>query len=307
MIGGNFENPRIAIIGSCQVAGLAAAARAFLPGAEVAFWHVGVHPKDSDDELLVLLPQFDIVISQLSDWDGHTALRITKLRERGLPVFYLPVIVFPGFHPDMTYLHTPNGLVNGIDSDYHSIITASAFALDLPQWRVPDLFNAYVFAELGYFEVFDASKTALIANFSEAGIDLHPLLDRWLTQVGQFMYTINHPGILPLTMLCRLILAQAGCIDPDAPLPETVDDYLASQIVWPTHPALARRIGIQGDQTFLRRTYGLPEGQGRQLSLVDFVAASYRIYEGLDSETRSACFTGVIATACERLRGIVVR
>jgi hypothetical protein len=67
MTDGSFKRLRVAVIGSCQVVGLAAAAQHLLPGADVKSWHVGVHPKDSDEDLLALLPGFDTVISQISD------------------------------------------------------------------------------------------------------------------------------------------------------------------------------------------------------------------------------------------------
>jgi len=303
MSDGTSKRLRVAIIGTCQVVGLAAAARRLLPGAEVNAWHVGVHPKDSDEDLLALLRGYDMVISQLSDWDEHIPLRITRLREQGFPVVYLPSLAFPGFHPDIAYIRGSEGFVHGLENDYHSVIIASAFTLGLPEWRVPELFNAYIFAELGYFEVFEAAKTALFANFGREDIDLHPLFDVWMQQAGQFMYTINHPHILVLAMLCRLALARAGHLDATAPLPEGIDDNLAMHFVWPTYPALARRIGLRGSTTFLRRPHDLAEGQARELPLADYVSACYRIYGSLAKDTLRV---GVVATACERLGALVL-
>jgi hypothetical protein len=298
-----FKRLRVAIIGSCQVVGLAAAAQRLLPGAEVKLWHVGVHPKDSDEDLLALLPGFDVVISQFSDRDGHIPLRITRLREQGLPVVYLPVMVFPGFHPDITYIQGPEGLVHGLTTDYHSVIVASAFTLGLPERRVPELFNAYIFAELGYFDVFEAAKVALFANFDQEGFDLGLLFDLWMQQAGQFMFTFNHPHILVLATLCRLALARAGHLDRTTPLPEGIDDYLATNFIWPTYPALARRIGLPGSTTFLLNAYGLAEGQTRELPLTDYVSTCFHIYGGLAKDTLRR---GAVATACERLGALVV-
>ena len=294
---------RVAIIGTCQVGGLAAVARRLLPGAEVRSWHIGVHPKDSNEEVLALLPGFDLVISQIEAWDGHELLHITRLREQGLPVVYLPGLVFPGFHPDITYIRGANGLVRGPEADYHSVITAAAFTLGLPEQRVPELFNAYVFSGLGYFDVFGAAKTALFANFDQEGIDLRPLFDVWTQQAGQFMHTINHPHILVLATLCRLVLARAGHVDATASLPEGILDYLGAHFVWPTYPALARRIGVVGSTTFLRGKRGLAEGQARELPLTDYISACYRTYSTLPKD---ALRVGVVATACERLGALVV-
>jgi hypothetical protein len=294
---------RIAIVGNCQAVGLAAAATHMLPGAEVKTWHVGVNPKISDQELLALLPGFDLIISQISDWDEHVPLRISLLRAQGLPVFYLPGLVFAGFHPDLTYIRGPNGFIHGVEADYHSIIVAAAYALGLPDWRVPELFNALVFAELGYFEVFEASKAALFENFAQEGIDLKPHFDVWLREAAQFMYTLNHPHILVLATLCRIALAHAGHVDLAVPLPDGIDNALAAHFVWPTYPVLARRIGVPGSTTFLRRSLGLTPGQSRDLSLADYVAACYRIYDGFPTDLIAA---GAVKTACERLKALVV-
>jgi hypothetical protein len=303
MTGGLLKPLRIAIIGTCQVGGLAAAAKRLLPEAQVQAWHVGVHPNDSDEDLLGLLSGFDLVISQLSDWDGHIALRITRLRELKLPVVFLPALVFPGFQPDITYIQGPGGLVRGLETEYHSVIVAAAFTLGVPDWRVSELFNAFVFATLGYFDVFDAAKTALLSNFAQEGLDLVPLFDGWMQQAGQFMYTINHPHILVLATLCRLALARAGHLDPEAPLPMAIDDYLAKHFIWPTYPALAKRFGLPGGSTtFLRRDNDLVEGQSRALPLADYVSASYKIYDGLAKDTLRK---GVVATACERLAPLI--
>jgi hypothetical protein len=300
-----FKRPRIAIIGSCQVVGLAAATRRLLPGAEVKAWHIGVHPKDSDEDILALLPGFDLVLSQIPDWDEHVSLRFSRLREHGLNAVYLPVLTFPGFHPDITYIRAPDGSMrHGLGTDYHSLIVASAFVLGLPEQRIPSLFNSYVFAELGYFEVFEAAKKALLNNFRNAGYDLGLLFDMWIRQVGQFMYTINHPHILVLATLCRVVLARANLVDVMTPMPENIDDSLAAHFIWPTYPSLAKRIGLSGSTTFLVIAHGLAEGQARELPLTDYITGCYRKYSRLQKDTLRV---GDVAKACDRLGAIVVR
>jgi hypothetical protein len=281
MIEGGTKRLRLAIIGSCQVAGLAAAARRFLPNADIRSWHVGVPAPpigDTDEALLAHLGGFDFIISQLSDWDSHVLLRISRLRELGLPVVYLPTFVFAGFHPDSTYVIGPGGLVRGAGSDYHSIIIAASFQLGIPAERVPSLFNAYVFAELGYFDVFEASKTALIANFEREDFDLRPHFDQWITQAGQFMHTINHPHITVLVDLMRLALIKANLISPDMIISRDIEDYLATHLIFPTYPALARRIGIPGSNTIVRAQGRLNHNQARECSMADFVNENYLYY-----------------------------
>jgi hypothetical protein len=300
---GDFAPLRIAIVGSCQVVGIAAAARAFLPQVEVCTWHVGVHPKDSDEELLAQLRGFDVVLSQLSDHEQHTSLGITRLRGYELPVVYVPALAFQGFHPDITYVLGPAGPVHAGQSDYHSVIIASAFLLGLPPRRVPDLFNAYVYAQLGYFEVFEAAKAALFANCDAHGVDLRAHFAFWLQHVGQFMYSINHPSILVLATLCRLALAEAGYLDPETPIPEGIPDFLGTDFTWPTYPELAQRIGVQGSTTFRRSLNGLPDGSSRDLPLATYVSECYEIYSGVPRELLRV---GTVAKACDRLVQVVL-
>jgi hypothetical protein len=194
-------------------------------------------------------------------------------------------------------------LVHGLATDYHSVIVAAAFTLGLPERRVPELFNAYIFAELGYFGVFEAAKAALLGIFGQDGFDVRSLFDLWMLQVGQFMYTINHPHILVLATLCRLALARAGRLDLTVPLPEGIDDYLAAQFVWPTYPALAKRLGLPGSTTFLRNVRDLTPGQTRDLPLADYVSACFSLYGSLTKDTLRV---GAVASACGRLSALMV-
>ena len=299
----NFKGLKVAIIGSCQVTGLSAAARCLLPGAQVKAWHVGVSPPDSDEELLKLLSGFDTVISQLSDWNAHIPLRISRLREMALPVVYLPTMVFPGFHPDITYIRGQEKVVPGVGSDYHSVIIAAGFALGLPEGRVAALFNAFIFDALGYFDVFDAAKSALLDAFNREGYDLRQLFDVWMRHVGQFMFTLNHPHILVTAALCRLALVRAGYLDVTAPLPEGLHDDLATHLIWPSYPPLARRIGIQGSTMFLRNAHFLAAGETRSLPLAAFISMSYEMYHRIGKD---ALRSNNIDVACQRLASVVV-
>lgn len=296
MTDGTKNKLRIAIIGSCQVTGLRVAVQRMLPDAEVKSWHVGVPAPpigDTDEALLAQLAGFDFIISQLSDWDSHILLRISRLRDLGLPVIYLPTFVFAGFHPDSTYVIGSGGLVRGAETDYHSIIIAASFQLGIPAERVAPLFNAYVFVELGYFDVFEASKTALIASFEKEGFDLRPYFDHWRAEVGQFMYTINHPHIMVLANLARLALVQTNLILPDLDLSDAIEDYLADDFIFPTYPALARKFGCAGSTTILRGRNKLKQHQLRDCSLAEFININYLHYHTIQPDfSRSPTISG---------------
>ena len=273
---------QVAIVGTCQVSGLGLATQVLMPDAEVACWHVGVHPRATPAEIAARLPEFDLVVSQIADGSADNPLGISRLRERLASVVFIPIVSFTGFHPDATYILRPDGLVPGSLSDLHSAIVISAFLMGLSERRTTDLFNSFVFAELGYFDAFSAARAALATHFAAAGYEICSLLDQWHAQIGQFMYTVNHPHIKVLAALCRLALAQAGYVDFAAPLPAQMPDPLAASFVWPVYPPLAKRIGIPGSTIFQQAARGLKDGQSREVSLGTYVALSFAHYATLD-------------------------
>ena len=211
-------------------------------------------------------------------------------------------MAFQGFHPDVTYIVRPNGsIVPGALSEYHSQIAVAAFLLGLSADRAISLFNSYVFARFGYFDVFDAGRAALFDSGRRDGFDLAPLFDLWLKREGQFMYTTNHPHVGVLASLCRTALIGADVIGPETELPDGIDDALSRQFTWPVYPPIAKHIGIVGSTTFRRAATG-PEDHARDVSLADYVGASYEAYQALGPD---AIRFGNATTACMRLAEVL--
>ena len=63
-----------------------------------------------------------------------------------------PHIAFSGFHPDIRAFSYDGAPVPSPTWNLHSAIIMAAFANGIPARDVPDLFNAYVFAVLGFFD-----------------------------------------------------------------------------------------------------------------------------------------------------------
>lgn len=297
--------PRIAVVGSCQAHSIGGIAQAMLPNASIKAWHVDVWPIETQDEILAQMSGFDLIISQVSDLDPHDKLWSGSLRQTGVPVIHMPMVGFTGFQPDITYIFGPEGPVRGVGSDYHSILVATAFALGVPEHRVPMLFNTYVFAELGYLEVFQPAKAALLESYAAVGFDIAGQFEQWLRECGAFMYSVNHPHIHVLKTLTRMVLHRAGYVAADAPLPDGVEDYLGTAFRVPVFPPIALRVGVAGSTTYSLSRHDVEHGANRDLALHDFAAASYRLYEGVDRELLLA--TGGVAEARRRLDPLIVR
>ena len=240
-----LQQPRVAIVGSCQVAGLSIAVAHFLPGAQVKAWHLGVHPAESAEDIAAQLPDYDLVISQQDDGEGMGVLDISSLRETLPSVMFLPVLAFRGFHPDCVYLLSPRlGLIKGCLWDQHSAIIAACHVLGVPEQRVPMLFNTLTYAVLGYFDAFAVAREHLVERFRRVGFDLNSRIDAWQQEQGAFMYTPLHPRLGVVAELGKMVLQRAGFGGPDLDRRITCEDPLASSLQWPVYPDLARRLNV---------------------------------------------------------------
>ena len=237
--------PRIAIVGWCQVASLAAAIEHFLPQVKVKAWHVGVHPVESEEEIAAQLPDYDLVISQVEDGEGTGVLAISRLRATISTVVFLPLLVFRGFQPDCIYLNSPRrGLVKGYLGDMHSAIIVGSYVLGLPEHRPPTLFNSLTFAALGHFDAFQLAREHLVERFGKFAFDLTSLIDAWQQQYGAFMYLPMHPKLGVLQELARTVLQNCGFDGLNVDEAITCEDPLSYSAQWPTYPDLARRLNV---------------------------------------------------------------
>jgi hypothetical protein len=273
---------KVAIVGSCQAVGLGVAVRKYLQGAIVKSWHVNVDEKSKPENILRDIEEYDYVITQ---FNGADPLGEMKLSRAGSRTTYLPVIAFRGFHPDLIYVFDQNQRKFqdiGFGA-YHSALTLAAYLDGFSEDRTFRLFNAAVFARLRYFEVFKASRAALLSDFAEAGYKIEDEFEEWLTHIGQFMYTINHPHITVLASLCRLSLIRLGLIDESAPrLRDALPDFLRTRLVWPVYPQLAQRMKISGSLNLLKAVSGPVADEQRRIPLMDYICRSFAQYRLLD-------------------------
>ena len=274
---------KIAIIGGCQVVGLAEASRRFLPDAGVDTWHVGVHPADTQEELLEKLRGYDLVISQVSD-PNNPLLSLESLHGHHRNVHFLPTFVFPGFHPDLTYLIHAGGIVVAPHTDFHSRIAVAAFLLGYDIKKTQTLYNAMVCSELGYFDAFGAARAAAEINLAKHGYQGDGLIDHWLTTVGAFMYMTNHPHIIVLTTLLRQLYIRLGLIAAETALPAGVPDNLGESFCWPVYPALAKRAGVEGSMTFKKGVWLVSRGESRDMTFADYMGQCFDLYTATDRD-----------------------
>lgn len=290
----------IAFVGSCQVAGLAAAARRLLPGTDVRAIHVGTTMPAA--AIPAALAGVEAVVTGVGDRapDGGL-IGPAALSAGGRRAAFLPTFVFHGLHPDMIYLADGGRMIAGPLSDYHSALAAACFLLDVPAARAARLFNARVFAAIGYL-AYATHRQATIEAYARHGYDLAPAFASWEGGAAPFLHTINHPCPQVLSWLATMALRRLELIDAAAPPPADVEDTLANGVIAPVFPAIARQAGWSGGETYLSGAAAADVAiEARAMSLADMVARSYAIFGGLDAALLETAVVTPIADALERL------
>jgi hypothetical protein len=260
---------KIGVLGNCQSNGLAESLRALRPDAEVIRFRTAVAMKagsqgdDPQQRIADHLARCNLVLLQVPERISEGPLSVVAMQSRVRTLVY-PHIVFRGFHPDSVLINGPSGRIKGpLGSEVHSAIAVAGFKAGLPASRTAKLFNAYVFAALGYANSFDMAKRRLLNRLASHGYDLLSVVES-----GQvFMHSGNHPAAFLLHEMARQALGLAGLTAVRAAVPH---DVLGDRIAWPVLPALARLIGCQGTETFKTE-------DGIAIALSEFVEASYRI------------------------------
>lgn len=265
---------RLGVVGNCQMRGLADCLAALRPGDEVVLVHLNamVRPEDRTPEILerhaAALSDCDAVFSQYVVPDfGPLGTEALTARARRLVV--MPSIAFDGLHPDCIYVRRTDGTeISAAMGPYHSALAFACFAAGIPAARAVRLFNLHSHAALGYLDAHAAALAAMEAHWTALGFDL----GKALAEAGPaFMHTINHPRIDLLQALARQALDRVGiAAAPDAGPPE---DRLASSVVWPIYPEIARRLGVEGSLDFRPHP-------SISLDLRQVIEASYAAFAG---------------------------
>lgn len=282
----------VAFVGNCQVVGLRATAQALLPQAEITAFHVSA--RRTPREVRAAIRSVDHVVTMIGPASPHAKLLgAASLGALGPKTIYLPPFVFPALHSDIVSLDVGAEKLVGAVGSYHSLIALAAFRLGLPPQRALLLYNAHVFARLGYFERVDAAWAALIAGYAMHGYDLAPHLDRWRAASDPFMHAANHPAIVVLSTLATLALERLGLVARGTRMPDGVEDALARAVVQPVYPEIARRAGTVARVQFLRRPG--TGGSDRAVPMPEFVRSCFEVYR--DADERAFAHPRVVAAA----------
>lgn len=200
-----------------------------------------------------------------------------QVREFGLPdldglrhITWIPSVIFGGFHPDLCYIQSAKGMLKGPLDDYHSLIAITAYKQGLSPVKVARLFRQDVFQRIGYFEVWNAQRAKLFADFSAVDWDIRDAFLRWV-RGGVFMHSPNHPHIDVLFDQARMVVGKLqGRACDGGFLPH---DNLASGPAFPVFPEIGERLGLMGGSYLFKAM-----NEYRLLDLEAFLESCFAIY-----------------------------
>lgn len=267
---------RLKVIGNCQAYGVASCLRALNPDLDVEA--VGLAELRTDEhvaETARSLGDFDAVALQPLKGPPFERLGYRELHSRQIRFAYFPALHFTGFHPDalrIAHPQRPDALVG----DWHSVLMLAGFRMGLTAELTAELFNAYVYGALGYFDEYAKAIAYLEWQCEQIGWPQSGDFVGWGAQ-GPFVHVPNHPCVAVLMRLARRICEALGVETDAAAVPP--DDLFEQYGDWPLYPEIGKRLGLHGELIFAS------PGEGRRaLDLEEAIAWSYRAYAGAPPE-----------------------
>ena len=214
----------------------------------------------------------------------------------------IPRIRFSAFHPDLVYAQQ-SSTKKLVAPHYNSAIAIWAYRHRIGVADAKRLFNIEAFAGLGYLNSWEPSVAVLRAMFQDTDIDFSEFF-LGIRREGLFMHSLNHPRILTLIWLAKLVAQRMGA-DPDV-VERCIDinDGL-NDIIWPIYPGV-------GNDFELPSRYDWKVGPGEWISgLGAFLESAFSNYArpgiGPDDITAvqndESLFDRVLGEQLERKRG----
>lgn len=264
---------KIGILANCQGESVASCARAMSPYHTFEFISV-TELWDDKRSIEDILRGCDKLYAQ----NMFRSQMPPEARDR---VFYFPMMAFPAFHPDMAYLKARRIGSDAVETIsncmvmYHSAIVVTGYVSGLSVDDIIALFRPETFAKLGYFDAWEKARRELLAEGAASGLPLGALLEKWARR-GCFMYSMNHPKLFVMEDLARDLLLRSGLPVVSHNVSAYLDDPLRLMSIWPVYPALADRLGLEGDYAFMQ---GMLQGTMDLRGFIEKCVADYAAFD----------------------------
>ncbi len=235
---------RLTVLGNCQAFVMARCLRSLNPDLQVSAvgqpstWEQveGLTAKLDDMDAVLVQP---IAMQQLGPLnpEDQAGWRVRTL--------LYPSILFTGFHPDALHASHPSRL-GSLIGEWHSLLIMAGHRKGLPPHRTAELFNAYIYGVLGYFDEYAKAERFLEERAGQAGWDIAAEIQQWRGP-SPFVHTPNHPNIHVMMSLARRVCRNLG-LDFDKGASAPPDPFDSD---WPIYPEIGKRLGVAGDLTFV--------------------------------------------------------
>lgn len=183
----------------------------------------------------------------------------------------VPTVYFPAYHPDLCYASSNGKEISTFTGPYNSIICLLAYQNGLTEEETFVLYQWKTYEALGYFDQWSVCKQKLHADFEDHGYDLAPYFTKWGLH-SSFMYSVNHPKMICLFDMSRMITQKMGRPVPKIPPELYPYDNMQAGAVFAIYPEIAERYGVEG-------SYFFKAGCSNNLmDLRAFIAFSYARY-----------------------------
>jgi hypothetical protein len=258
--------PPVLVVSNCQTPGIANSMQSVTDEFKIVAIHIKNAQGKTTDYYIENYAKYEhlFVIPQL----GRSLKEIPELASK---TTLLPPVYFSGYHPDSIYVFKDGRPFRGI-GDYHSCIAFSAFFEGCSEEETERFFNADVYQMAGYFQRWQSAKTTMMAQFRGLGFSAEDHFYRWCAP-GAFMHTTNHPKIRVLADVAIDALRTLGSKIKGHP--DTIEDGLASSVVFPVYPEIAAITGANGSYRFK------PPATYETLNLREFIELSFASYRSV--------------------------
>lgn len=267
---------RVLVIGNCQSHTFARCADILVRDVQFQSYEI----RDANEDLAPHLARYDRAYAQLPAYQQMPE----DLRQKH-DVKLFPRISFQGLHPDNIYLKYADQRAYTATGAYHSAVVFAGWYHGLSKEQTAALFTPATARRLGWERYFRDAKRALISEGQNTGIELAPILDKWLQAKEPFMLTMNHPALEPVFDVAKAVLERDGFAATDHGI--RPEHNLLKYPIMPVYPAVAEPLGMTGNHLF-KKDERLRGGAG-VFDLEEFIDKTFAIYEQWDRTQIGPC------------------
>ncbi len=242
---------QIIVSSDCQTGGIAAALRIIFPNDEITPLTLPSSSKlKAQSKFAEKLKIADVWVSS-----GGYKLLETMTWDHPLQLIRIPVISFAGFHPDIVYARKAS-THELVYPHYNSAIAVWAYRNRMEAQEAEKLFNKKTFIELGYLDQWGPSAERLQQAFKDSDLEFSDFFLA-MRREGLFMYSLNHPKVIALVRLAKLVAQKLGAGPEVLDRAIDINEGLHEEI-WPVYPGI-------GESLSLHSSYEWKMGEGRWL------------------------------------------